>query len=163
MSKKPVKQTKAEYKEESAVDDSDFEDVTAIGETMLRAEYISGDLRDAMLSYIRNLQKPWQQLTQSEQETLAMQVNQTSEYVVKEVVRVVASEGRRVINAQLEQITVKDGIKAVAKIDQHDENRHTLLDACGGRILIVLADPAPFLCAESEPAIDPDQHELIDE
>ncbi len=67
--------------------DQDFETVPADDGIDLETATLSGDLRDAMLTRIRNLQKPWAQMTEAEQYDCA---NVLGDYVGQIVVMIMA-------------------------------------------------------------------------
>ena len=76
-------------------------------------------------------------------------------------VNIIAGHGRRTIRAVVEQVTFKDGIKAVLSASKFDENRHQLADAAGTAVLIVVADPNEFTGEKAEVEITPDQATLL--
>lgn len=53
----------------------------------------------------------------------------------------VTENGRTVVAGDLEQITIKDGVKAVVKFSAAAPNLHELYDASGKAVLVVVANP----------------------
>jgi len=127
---------------------------------ILAADTMLGDLVSLMIEEIRAIPDVWQKLSEFQQEEVIERVTRRVGSNVREAVKMIASDGREVITAELEQITAKDGIKAVCTLVKHDPNRHALLDSVGKAVLIVVADPSAFLNGEL-PKPDPQQADLI--
>jgi hypothetical protein len=123
----------------------------------LAAETLKGDVRDWYLDRVKQLQKPWQQMGEAEQRSLIYDAESAAADMVRKAVRILAAEGRKVIVAQLEQVTVKDGIKAVVTLSKHDACRHELVDAQGKDVLIVVADAGDHMGEKA--AAKPDAEE----
>ncbi|HRI77385.1 MAG TPA: hypothetical protein PLX33_10410 [Alphaproteobacteria bacterium] len=123
-------------------------------------ETMTGDLRDVVLDIVRTLPKPWQQLTENEQRSLADDINARCERAVSRCVRTIAADGRKVIAGTLEQVTIKDGIKAVVKMNKHDEQRHSVFDSQGLAVLMVVSDAAEYTGERAPPDIQADQSHL---
>jgi hypothetical protein len=128
----------------------------------LTAETMFGDLVSLVIDEIKAAPDVWQKLSEFQQDEVIGRVRQRVEFNVRQAVKLIASEGREVITAELEQITAKDGIKAVCTLAKHDPNRHALLDSVGKAVLIVVADSSQFLNGEM-PKPDPQQPDLIDQ
>ena len=71
------------------------------------------------------------------------------------------ARSRRLDVNSIEQITIKDGYKAVLTCSKHDNNRHHLADAQGATVLIVVADPDEFTGERAAAPINPDQATLL--
>lgn len=131
-------------------------------EVDLAADTLTGDIRDALLDNIKNMQKPWQQLTENQQKGVAIAVEDMAKNVVRKAVTIIAKQGRTVIQASLEKITIKDGIKAEVALSQFSEHRHALCDSQGKAVLIVVADAEEFTGEREAVEIDKDQGDLED-
>lgn len=141
-------------KKEEAIEEQDTGEI--VRETM------TGDLRDIVLDIIRNQAKTWGELTEDEQRSLAQDVQTRCEYAVSKAVRIIAADGRPVIEGQLEQVTVKDGLKAVVKMSQHHALRHAVIDATGLAVLMVVSDSGEYTGERAPANVDPDQPSFID-
>lgn len=131
----------------------------------LASETLTGDLRDFMLDRLRYEQskRPWHERSEADQRDTVHQVEAAVRNAVRQAVEIIAAGGLKTIKATIEQVTVKDGIKATLTMSKFDEHRHNLIDATGATVLVVVADPSDF-SGEREPVeIKPDQPELIDE
>lgn len=131
----------------------------------LAAETLTGDLRDFILDRLKHEQskQPWHQRSEVDQREAVHQVETAVRHAVTTAVEIIAGHGRRTIKATIEQITIKDGYKAVLTASKHDESRHHLADAQGKTVLIVVADPDEFTGERAEVEISPDQTSLLGE
>ena len=106
----------------------------------MTADTIGKDLLSALLSEIRLLPKPWDQLAKSKQDDIIDRLRKRVETNVKMAVHLLSSQGRTVVVGDLEQITIKDGAKAVIKIGRSAESLHDLYDAQGKAVLVIVSD-----------------------
>ena len=124
---------------------------------------LTGDLRDFILDRLKHQQslRPWHERSEGEQRETVHQVEVAVRAAVRSAIEIIAGGDQRSIKATVEQITVKDGIKATLSMSKHDENRFGLIDAQGKTVLIIVADPDDFTGERQPVAISPDQAELI--
>jgi hypothetical protein len=118
-----------------------------------------GDLIEVCIDELKASQDVWQKLSERGQQDALFRVRLRCEAAVRKAVRIIAAADRPTIFATLEQVTVKDGIKAVLKLDKHDAQRHELVDATGRQVLIVVASAEQHLGGEG-PKPDADQPDL---
>ena len=131
-------------------------------DTDLAAETLTGDLRDLILDTLRNEQdkRPWNQRSEAQQHETADRIESACHAWARKAVELIAAGGRRTIKATIEQVVVKDGIKAVLTMSKFDELRHNLVDAQGSTVLIVVADPEEYEGERAPAKITPDQPPL---
>lgn len=129
-------------------------------ENEIAAETMHGDLMSIVLDEIKNIPDVWQKLGEQEQDDLIYRVKQRTRASIETCVRMIAAEGFDRVRATVESVTVKDGIKAVLKLSQHDPARHELVDSTGTTVYIVLADPEAFAGGSEQHHSDPDQAAL---
>jgi glutamate 5-kinase len=124
----------------------------------IAAETLTGDMRDFMLDRLRHEQnkRPWHERSEAEQRDTVHQVESACREMARKAVEIIAAGGLRTIKATIEQVTVKDGIKATLTMSKFDENRHNLIDATGSTVLIVVADPEDFTGERAPVEIKPD-------
>lgn len=128
--------------------------------TTLKAETLTGDVRDSILDRIRSLRKPWPQASEAEQAEIIEGITRLAEHIVKEVVILVASAGRKAMVGDLEKVTVKDGFQAVISLKKDDPNRHELVDSVSQTVLIVVADVEAFTGEQKKAKPEADQRNL---
>ena len=136
-----------------AAENPEQEPIELIADTML------GELVKFVIDEIRAAPDVWAKLAEHQQEQVITRAELRSRMLISQMVKLIAADGRETIGCDLEQITAKDEIKAVCKLQRHDKSRHALLDAVGKRVLLVVADPEPYLAGEM-PRADPQQQEL---
>jgi len=127
----------------------------------LTADTMLGVLVGTIIDELKAAPDCWAKLSQFQQDDVIDRVTLRCRDVVQSAVETLAADGREVITADLEQITAKDGIKAVCVLGKHDPNRHALLDSVGKPVLIVVASSEQYMGGEL-PTADPDQRPLLD-
>lgn len=133
-------------------------------------ETLTGDVRDMILMDMkdRKTSLPWNLRGEEAQKETIEQVTRFAEGLVERIVRVVAAGGRKVIQARLNKVTIKDEIKAELELSKMDEQRHQLMDSTGAAVMVVIADAeifqgqrAPVVAAKDQkPMFDPDTGEI---
>lgn len=134
-------------------------DAVKEGTISLASETMLADLTQCLIDELKAAPDVWQKLSEDAQDDVIKRVaSQVGDAVIK-AVNLIAADSREVITAELEQITAKEGIKAVLTLAKHDPNRHALLDSVGKAVLIVVADAKQFM-GGAIPKPDPDQGDL---
>lgn len=106
----------------------------------MTADTIGKDILSALMQEIRLLPDVWVKLPQARQEDIISRLSDRVTANVKMAVHLISSQGRTVVVGELEQITIKNGAKAIIKIGRGDESLHDLYDAQGKAVLIVVSD-----------------------
>jgi ribosome modulation factor len=106
----------------------------------MTAHTIGADLLQALVQEIKLLPDVWPKMSQAKQDDVIDRLRKRVITNVQMATHLIASDGRVTVVAELEQITVKDGIKAVLTMSKNDPNRHGLIDCQGKTVLIALAD-----------------------
>lgn len=114
------------------------EELSAIG---MAVDTIGVDLLNALLAEISTLPDVWQKMSKRKQDEVIDRLRRRIESDVKMAVHLIASEGRTVVAGALEQITIKDGVKAVVKFHPMAHNLHEFYDSNGKEVLVVVANP----------------------
>lgn len=130
-------------------------------EQSLAADTLVGDLRDAILDRLRNMQKPWPQCSESEQRDIADHAQSVAENLTKRAVQIMAAKGRMTIAADLVQYTQKKGIiEAKIKTKATSDTARSFFESEGMTVLLVAADASEFEGERNPPDIDEDQGDL---
>lgn len=136
------------------------ETTTEAGATIeIAAATMSADLVSFLVDEFKAAPDVWPKLSEDQQRDVIYRASQRVGEAIRQAVRCIAADGREVIAAHLEQITAKDGIKAVVTLSKADPNRHALLDSVGLPVLIAVASDAPYI-GGSLPQPEPDEPEL---
>lgn len=124
------------------------------------ADKVRGDLRDAMLGWLRSIPKPFADLSESEQRSIASAADMVACEAVRATVHCIAADERPVIVAMLEQVTIKDNYKATLTLPRSSEHAADLINAVKKDVLIVVTDADSFMGEHGPAKIDKDQKEL---
>jgi ribosome modulation factor len=106
----------------------------------MTADSVGVDLLQALVQEIKLLPDVWPKMSKAKQDDVIERLRKRVITNVQMATHLIASDGRVTVVAELEQITVKDGIKAVLTMSKNDPNRHGLIDCQGKTVLIALAD-----------------------
>lgn len=155
MSKKP----KIEEREGGLVE-AEREAFALPVEVEIARETMLGDLMKLCIDELKAAPDVWPKLSQEKQEDVIERIERRVGTAVRAAVEIIAAQGRIAIAATLEQVTVKDGIKAVVTLSRSDARRHELIDACGQNLLLVVADATEHMGGASQVQADPQQREL---
>lgn len=126
----------------------------------MTAETLGKDLLGALVTEIKLLPEPWHKLSKAKQDDIIDRLRKRVESNVKMAVHLLAAEGRVTIAGDLDQITIKDGVKAVVKFGSGTANLHELYDVAGKAILLVVADAAAHLGGINEMVGEADQRAM---
>lgn len=126
----------------------------------LASDTLRGDVRDALLSWVRNLPKNWSAMSEVEQRNVAEAADRCARTLVKEACKLIAANERPCIVATLVEYKEKDGVEAKLKLPSRGEVVAQLHEACGREVLVVTSGAEEFLGEAGPPEIDPDQPEI---
>lgn len=105
---------------------------------------LSGDIRDFLLTWIRNMQKPFEQMSESDQRDLIDAVEGSARELVGGVISVVSGRGFEKAFVKLGKFSVGDGIEAKLITDRSERNLLNFNDFAGRSAMLIFADPAEF-------------------
>lgn len=108
----------------------------------MTADTIGKDLLSALVTELKLLPKPWPEISKTKQDDIIDRLRNRVESNVRMAVHLIASQGRTVVAGELDQITIKDGVKAVVKFSSAAANLHELYNAASEAVLVVVANAA---------------------
>ncbi len=108
------------------------------------ASTIGVELLQAVVQEVRLLPDVWPKLPKAKQDDVIDRLRARVETNVKMAVHLLAANGRTVVAGDLEQITIKDGVKAVVKFGPNAANLHELYDVAGKAVLLAVANAADY-------------------
>lgn len=126
----------------------------------MTANSVGKDILQALVTEIKLLPDPWQKMSEAKQNDVIDRLRARVESNVKMAVHLIASEGRTVVAGDLDQITIKDGVKAVVKFGSRAENLHELYDVAGKAVLVVVANAADHTQGMDEISGESDQRSM---
>lgn len=125
-------------------------------------ELLGKDLLEIIVQEFKAQKDVWQKLNKKDQDASIERVRQRLDEVAKRVVTLVGAKGFKSVDAQIDQVTFKDGCKVVFKTDNSEKARR-LAELQGTSCLIVLADPKKFTASADQVEGDPDQKDIVTE
>lgn len=126
----------------------------------MTADTIGKDLLQALVMELKLLPEPWPKLTKKKQDDIIDRLRNRVETNVKMAVHMLAAEGRTVVAGDLDQITIKDGVKAVVKFGTGAANLHELYEVAGKSVLVVVANAADHTGGMSDVQGEDDQRAM---
>jgi len=99
-------------------------------------------------------------MAQHKQEDVIWRLRARVESQIQHAVHVIASAERTVVVGTLDQITIKDGVKAVVTIGRGAEALHEFCDAQGKQVLVVVAGAADHTVGMCEIQGEADQRAM---
>ena len=126
----------------------------------MTASTLGKDLLAALVAEIKLLPDPWPKLSQKKQDDVIDRLRSRVESNVRMAVHMLAAEGRVTIAGDLDQITIKDGVKAVVKFGTGAANLHELYDVAGKAVLVVVAGANEHLGGMDEVKGEADQRAM---
>ncbi|PQO23378.1 hypothetical protein C2I36_08000 [Rhodobacteraceae bacterium WD3A24] len=129
----------------------------------LEIETLAGDVRDAVLTRVRDLKRPWSMLTEEEQRDLANGFELMANDLVRNAVRMLNDHEWPFTVVKLGDVKIAGGDKGIeAKITASniEHNRTVLGDHVGDYCTIMMVDSEAFMGEREAPPIDPDQPDL---
>ena len=126
------------------------------------AEFLLGSLIKASTKHLKTLSKPWIDMKEGEQQRVLATVQQDCRKAVQDAIDIIASNARMTFPAAVDQVVFKDGVKCVLTLAKGDW-AHSLADAEGGFVTIVIEERSKLLQEGDALAVEPDQKSLLGE
>lgn len=126
------------------------------------AEFLLGAMIKAATKHLKTLSKPWIDLKEGEQKRVLATVQQDCRRAVQDAIDIIASNARMTFPAAVDQVVFKDGVKCVLTLAKGDW-AHSLADAEGGFVTIVIEERSKLLDEGDSLAVEPDQKSLLGE
>lgn len=123
----------------------------------MTANTVGKDLLNGLLLELKLLPQPWPKLSKAKQDDIIDRLRSRVEANIKMAVHLLAAEGRTVVAGDLDQITIKDGVKAVVKFGFNAPNLHELYEVAGKAVLVVVTSPETHTAGMDEVHGEADQ------
>lgn len=123
-------------------------------------EHLGNDLMGLVLQELKAQQKPWQQMSESQQQTVIDRVRSSIEETTRKVVHMIASHGRVSVICIVESVNFKDKNTKAKLIVEKLNTEDVLFDlqkSRGQTVLIVLASSEEFTGGMDGITPEPDQ------
>ena len=126
----------------------------------LAEEFMLGNLIKASSKQFKRLSVPFFELKEGEQKRCLEALERDIREIVENTIDIIASHGRLTFRASVDQVVFKDGVKAVLTMGKTEE-AHSLADAEGSYVTVVIEDRSTMLQVGDALTVDPDQKPLI--
>ena len=126
----------------------------------LARDFMLGEVMSSAMKQLRSLEKPWLRMPEAQQADVLEQVRADVREAITKAVEIIATDDRTRFVAAVESVTFKDGVKAVLTMPNTAAS-HELADTAGGKVYVVIEDPARYTMAGTNvPKSDPDQRAI---
>lgn len=126
----------------------------------LTAETLGRDILQAMLDEIK-LHVSWNGMPAAAQHQMIERLRKRTRTLIEEGLNILFRGHYPAIPAELDSITIKNGIKATISIGKGQKDWHELADAQGTQILLIVADPEQYAARMDEIKAVADQGDLF--
>ena len=133
-----------------------MEEVKAVDVKDMAAEEMGKKLLESLIGVVQSIKRPWVEMTQYEQDDAIEKMRYAVKVATTQAVRLIGSNGATHVVGTLDQITIKDGVKAVVQIGKNAKNLQELFEAQGSEVVIVCSRQ-DYLDGSSEVKGEPDQ------
>lgn len=110
-----------------------------------------GDVRDALLAWLRLEPEPWERMGDEKQRETIERCGRLAEYLVVECVRLISAKGFPTITGKLVKAQIKDAMQLQIDVSRHDTQRLIVIDNVGRPVVLVVAEPEMFAGERSPP------------
>lgn len=124
-------------------------------------EFLLGSLIKAATKHLKTLAVPWIDLKEGEQQRVLEAIHTECRTAARDAIDIIASNARLTFPAAVDQVVFKDGVKCVLTLSKTPE-AHSLADAEGSYVTIVIEDRSKLLQEGDSMQIDKDQKSLLD-
>jgi hypothetical protein len=126
-------------------------------------ETFLGDLMQCVLNQVKAIQKPWQQLSEAEQDSYLLSMEAQMRDATRKAMSIITAQDRTVLPVKVIKVVFKDGVKAEVELVAGSPGRHELADSEGTIVQIMIADIEHLTGGrEGVPTADKDQPSLLD-
>jgi len=131
-------------------------------DSVIDADKFVGHLVTFLVAKVREMNRPWQQLSEKEQERFIDTSTQEIMVEVEKCKTALAGGIRQtLVQASVEAVNTKKGYIAISlKASDEADGRHELADHTGKNVLIVIDNLSQFVTSEGRPKPDADQKSL---
>jgi hypothetical protein len=125
-------------------------------------EFMLGELIKAATKHLKTLSKPWINMKEAEQQQVLAKVAQDCRAAAQNACDLIAGNARMTFPAAVNKVVFKDGVKVELDLAKGPE-AHSLADAEGSYVTIVIEERSKLLDEGDALKADPDQRSLLAE
>lgn len=132
----------------------------ATNAALLAGDTLRGDVRDGLLTLLRDMETPWSKLSERDQQWRIEAVDKLAQKVVRQSVQLIANQGFPHLAMRTGKWNVGDGIKLEITGAASLENITRLAEHGQGECIVVLAEVGQYFGERRAAAADPDQRAM---
>ena len=123
-------------------------------------ETLAGDVRDILLSRVRNMSIPWGHLNEDEQRDVNSQMDECAKSLVRRAVALLTTAKFPTIMADVGAVKIDKGVEIKLQCAATVDNIVALANHGKGSAVLVLAEAADYFGEKAPPRVDKDQPDL---
>lgn len=124
---------------------------------LFKAETLTGDIRDVLLTHVRAMDRGWQGLSEDEQRDKVYAMTEAAGSLVRKAIATIAHRGFPHITVTVGKFTVDKGVKIEVGAVQTVDNIEKLAVHGKGTAVMVLCEASTFFGEQEPAAIDKDE------
>lgn len=124
---------------------------------------LKGDVRDALLTHVRSLPKPWPQMSESEQEVAIRRADTLADDLVRKAVALAASRGFEHFEVSLGKYAIDNGVEGKFGAPYSTDLVEALGTRRGKTFLLVPRDLHEFMGQQAAVLPEPDQPDMLND
>lgn len=124
------------------------------------ANVMLGTFMQNMIDMAKAMPTVWEQMGEQDQDTWIQFCDARCRELIRNGVAILAAGNQELIPAVVEQVVFKDGVKVVLKINGNREGAHSIADAEGEIVGVIVANSEEYMGEDARPDSDKDQGEL---
>lgn len=130
----------------------------------MSAETLGKDLMGLVIQELKALPDVWQKLPKHRQDEVIGRIRMQVVSSTKHAVSIIAAQGRAKVVGELESITIKNGTKAVIKVNSNNasSSKQELYESEGQPVHLVLASAEQYIGGVDEIRGEEDQHDMFE-
>lgn len=129
----------------------------------LEHDTLSGDIRDVLLSHLRDMQVGWQFLDERTQRAKITLASKAASDLVRQVIRIVTTYDHPTVAVDIGKVDFEKELTIKLTAPRYVESIVSLAEHGKAAAVLVLVDPAQFMGERAPAEPDPDQPSLIGE
>lgn len=134
-------------------------------DSVIDSDKFVGHLVTFLVSKVREMQRPWQQLSEAEQERFIDTATQDIMVNVEKCKGALSGQIRQtLVQASVEAVNTKKGYIAISlKASDEADGRHELADHTGKNVFIVIDNLSQFVTSNAVPKAEKQQKDMLDD
>jgi len=118
------------------------------------------DMTKCLIAELKVMPKSWQSMSSEEQDDVIDRMQKQLKVAAQQAINIIASRNMAEVTGMVEVLTFKDGAKATIKFNSINEGVHSLADAVGHYVKIIIPETEDLINEAGMPKGEADQRSL---